>query len=201
MKKLFFVLLLFLSIFSLNINNTKALELTENSTPEEIMQAMREAYPETDKKDFVLFKHNETTLYQYRYIEEPVDGYKFGVKKTTFGYWDEKFDSRRAINYITFNINNNPQLSKFGGSDLNLSQFTVLYSSVDIPNSDGTFYFEKNYSFSTEPEPSPTPTPTPDNFELPFTREEFLLVPFFISLLIVMLFLKWCFPFKGGKNL
>ena len=200
MKKLFLFLILFLSIF-LNTIDIYALELTENSSPDEIIQAMREAYPDVDKKDFVLFKHNTMTLYQYWYIDELLDGYKFGVKKTTFGYFDEKFYSSKSINYITFNINNNPQLGKFSSSSLNLSQFTILYSSIDIPNSDGTVYFEKNYSFSTDPDPTPTPTPTPDNVELPFTREEFLLIPFSVFLLIIMLFLKWCFPFKGGKNL
>ena len=33
------------------------------------------------------------------------------------------------------------------------------------------------------------------------TKEEFYLIPFLLCILIVMLFLKWCFPMKGGKTL
>ena len=29
---------------------------------------------------------------------------------------------------------------------------------------------------------------------------EFYMIPMFMALLIMMLFLKWCFPMKGGKN-
>lgn len=36
---------------------------------------------------------------------------------------------------------------------------------------------------------------------LPFEREEFIAIPFLLCILIVMLFLKWCFPMKGGKSL
>ena len=33
------------------------------------------------------------------------------------------------------------------------------------------------------------------------TMEQYFLTPFLLSILIVMLFLKWCFPMKGGKSL
>lgn len=203
MKKCLILIAFLFSFFLVNPYQIHALELTEDSTPNEIIQVMRDSYPDIDKKDFVLFKHNTLCIYQYRYISEPVDGYLFGVKSDTFGYWDERFNSRRASDYINFNINNNPQLNKFSNSDVNLKQFTILHSSIDILNSDGTVYFKKNYSFNTdiEPTPTPTPTPTPDNLELPFTREEFLSIPFLLCVLICMLFFKWTFPMKGGKKI
>lgn len=33
------------------------------------------------------------------------------------------------------------------------------------------------------------------------TMEQYFLTPFLLCILIVMLFLKWCFPMKGGKSL
>ena len=33
------------------------------------------------------------------------------------------------------------------------------------------------------------------------TMEQYFLTPFLLCILIVMLFLKWCFPMKGGKTL
>lgn len=33
------------------------------------------------------------------------------------------------------------------------------------------------------------------------TQEEFYLIPFLLCILILMLFLKWCFPMKGGKSI
>ena len=33
------------------------------------------------------------------------------------------------------------------------------------------------------------------------TIEQYFLTPFLLCILIVMLFLKWCFPMKGGKSL
>lgn len=37
--------------------------------------------------------------------------------------------------------------------------------------------------------------------EFPFTQEQFIAIPFLLCILILMLFLKWCFPMKGGKDL
>lgn len=35
---------------------------------------------------------------------------------------------------------------------------------------------------------------------IPFEREEFIAIPFLLCILILMLFLKWVFPMKGGKS-
>ena len=37
--------------------------------------------------------------------------------------------------------------------------------------------------------------------EFPFTQEQFIAIPFLLCILILMLFLKWCFPMKGGKSI
>ncbi len=42
---------------------------------------------------------------------------------------------------------------------------------------------------------------TPQDTQFYPTREEFYLTPFLLCIIILMLFLKWCFPMKGGKNL
>lgn len=33
------------------------------------------------------------------------------------------------------------------------------------------------------------------------SREEYYLTPFLLSIIVLMLFFKWCFPMKGGKDL
>lgn len=42
---------------------------------------------------------------------------------------------------------------------------------------------------------------TPQEQQFYPTREEYYLTPFLICILILMLFFKWCFPMKGGKDL
>lgn len=38
------------------------------------------------------------------------------------------------------------------------------------------------------------------NIAYNITKDEFYILPLFFGLLIMMLFLKWCFPMKGGKK-
>lgn len=38
------------------------------------------------------------------------------------------------------------------------------------------------------------------NISYNITKEEFYIIPTLLALLIMMLFLKWCFPMKGGKK-
>lgn len=70
----------------------------------------------------------------------------------------------------------------------------ILLSSFDIYDNENNLVFAKNYDYVKE-------SGGGVNVEFPFTREEFLLIPFLIATLISMLFLKWCFPMKGGKKL
>ena len=42
---------------------------------------------------------------------------------------------------------------------------------------------------------------TPQEQQFYPTREEYYLTPFLLCILILMLFLKWCFPMKGGKSI
>ena len=52
---------------------------------------------------------------------------------------------------------------------------------------------------SQEIQESNTDTNTSEQFYP--TMEQYFLTPFLLCILIVMLFLKWCFPMKGGKSL
>lgn len=40
-----------------------------------------------------------------------------------------------------------------------------------------------------------------NSVNLPFNREEFIVIPFLLCILILMIFLRWCFPMKGGKSI
>ena len=39
-----------------------------------------------------------------------------------------------------------------------------------------------------------------NNIAYNITKDEFYIMPLFMGILIMMLFLKWCFPMKGGKK-
>lgn len=52
---------------------------------------------------------------------------------------------------------------------------------------------------SQEIQESNTDTSTSEQFYP--TMEQYFLTPFLLCVLIIMLFLKWCFPMKGGKSL
>ena len=52
---------------------------------------------------------------------------------------------------------------------------------------------------SQEIQETTTDTSTSEQFYP--TMEQYFLTPFLLRILIVMLFLKWCFPMKGGKSL
>lgn len=92
------------------------------------------------------------------------------------------------------------------------STFNVKYShssksdiiKISSLNNSGYFRYSNIKSFklpnilALEEQTSSTSAPTQD---LPFNREEFFIIPFLLCILILMLFLKWCFPMKGGKDL
>ena len=40
-----------------------------------------------------------------------------------------------------------------------------------------------------------------NSVDLPFNREEFIVIPFLLCILILMIFLRGCFPMKGGKSI
>lgn len=57
-------------------------------------------------------------------------------------------------------------------------------------------------TIDTEIKAQETQETSPDTSEQFYpTMEQYFLTPFLLCILIVMLFLKWCFPMKGGKSL
>ena len=90
-------------------------------------------------------------------------------------------------------------LSDDGSMSFNVSDtryFKILYSTLDILNqSDDSVYFAKNFSYKKK-------VVCPDvNVDIPITKEEFYVLLMLVSLLILLLFFKWCFPMKGGKKI
>ena len=111
---------------------------------------------------------------------------------------DTVYDSNSSISQ------NNP-----GGSfESQVKDNLIKYSSFDLKHYNGTTIFAKNYDFNKDdnttdkpPVPDkPTDTDNPSDYYHP-TKEEYMLTPFFLALIVMMLFLKWCFPLKGGKKL
>lgn len=111
---------------------------------------------------------------------------------------DTVYDSNSSIEKL------NP-----GGSFENEVKYNLIkYSSFDLKHYNGTTIFVKNYDINkddntTDKPPAtdnPSDTVNPSDYYHP-SKEEFMLIPSFLALLIMMLFFKWCFPGKGGKNL
>ena len=78
-----------------------------------------------------------------------------------------------------------------------------IYSSNDFSNIsiDSNWNFEdiENKYLCTSDDPIIPDVPSTTLINI--SKEEFMLIPFLLSLLILMLFFKWCFPMKGGKKI
>lgn len=108
------------------------------------------------------------------------------------------------ISKSTDTSNLSPAFGRINYNSSTSSLSFLLLSSFDVKNiNDDTIYFSKNYNLKSDitPEPDPSPSPEPTEENNSFTREEFLLIPFLLCILICMLFFKWCFPMKGGKKI
>lgn len=91
----------------------------------------------------------------------------------------------------TFNIGHNSSTSVKKISDLDFSRYEHF---TNIP-----YYNEKYINILSTTNSSTSSDNSSAN--IPFSREEFILLPFLLCILVLMLFLKWCFPMKGEKNL
>lgn len=100
----------------------------------------------------------------------------------------------------TYNYNTDlSQLNGTGSFENQIKYNLIKYSTFDLNHYNGTTIFAKNYEFKKDDNTTDN-TPTTDEYYHP-TKEEYMLTPFLLALLIIMLFLKWCFPLKGGKRL
>lgn len=98
----------------------------------------------------------------------------------------------RRVTYKNNNLTTNKiqDMSTYELNISNLNSSNILYSNI--------------YELTTSDILGHEIQPTKDEeevFTLPFDREEFIAIPFLLCVLIIMLFLKWCFPMKGGKSL
>lgn len=93
-----------------------------------------------------------------------------------------------------FNIGNNNITSKKNLSDLDISKYEH-FTNIS--------YYNKKYAdilANTQQQVS-VDNGSNTSLKFPFTQEQFIAIPFLLCILILMLFLKWCFPMKGGKSI
>ena len=189
-KKLFAIIVLFSLCF---LSPYKTYALDKNSTSEDYLNDV------IDKatKDFVFLRHkNSGEYYFYDIIYKP--GYSVMIKDNKLYY--RNGDWITGLSYLSIDTSYNWYRSS--KSNFPMADFEIVYSTVDILNEDDSVYFKKNYTFNKSPGGIVEPDKPSDSTscEFPFTREEFMTIPYLMSLLICMLFFKWCFPMKGGKK-
>lgn len=109
------------------------------------------------------------------------------------GLWNE---TNNGYHYI---------VSSFSG----FNTTTGVYSSKTIKNLNGDTIIQKTFDYSPPPkEECPTCEECTECEEggpvevsnFPFDKTDFYTLLVLVGILIIMLFLKWCFPMKGGKN-
>lgn len=104
--------------------------------------------------------------------------------------------------YTTFRVNNGIKFNLYFANELNSSVVkTKLNSNSSITiNSDISVY--SNVKDSSYPNMLSYETYQRDtNLSYNISKNEFMIAPFLLAILILMLFFKWCFPMKGGKNI
>lgn len=153
--------------------------------------------------DFMIFEND-----YYRYFScfnsgtsAKITTYK---SKTKLVYFDSNSIIQDSINSFGFYKTTNFETTMFKPSQNTISYLNItsnsgpklLYSTFDVLNEvENNVYFAKNYDYKKD-----TGTES-STVEFPYSREEFFLIPFFLAILICMLFFKWCFPMKGGKKI
>ena len=84
----------------------------------------------------------------------------------------------------------------------------TTYSSIDIKDENNNIIISKSFDYSPPSSNCPTCEECQECEEggpvevsnFPFDKTDFYTLLVLIGILIIMLFLKWCFPMKGGKN-
>lgn len=77
------------------------------------------------------------------------------------------------------------------------SSYTMIYSTLDIPNfDDNTTWFTKNYDYTPA---SCEECEECENMTFPITKEEYYVLLVLVSVLIMIIFFKWCFPMNRRK--
>lgn len=188
MKKSFLIITFLLSIFLINPYHANAKRIDEG-TDEEKVNFFAKHF---NFDNFVLVQSR--TSDQYSFISLHDDEVVFSNSNSlSYSATEWKPVNVPSI-YKGFNIDS----KTLGGmsNEVACDVSKILISSIDILDSSGNVVFAKNYDYKKE-----TGSSTIIDFELPFTREEFLVIPFLICILITMLFFKWCFPMRGIKKI
>lgn len=105
----------------------------------------------------------------------------------TFIIPEESITISIDTNSASRNSNNGPRYT-----------FTESVSSVSVPNYEFIYSNAVNTKYADVL--SYTEYLNSNNLSYNITKNEFYLTPLLVGLLIIMLFLKWCFPMKGGKS-
>lgn len=90
------------------------------------------------------------------------------------------------------NTTNSPryEFTELGGT-VSVHDYEFIYTNATNSKYADLLAYEK-YQEKTNQE---------SNIAYNITKDDFYILPVFFGLLIMMLFLKWCFPMKGGKKL
>lgn len=163
--------------------------------------------------DFVIISYEKNNLINFFAVREGYIPNIFHNSTSDFDFITfpliENSPSSSCINdgALLYNLSvgrgysSNTSIANSSSSCISLSNRKIRYSTIDIKNSSGELIFSKNYELKKDDtNKDDSGSGSTDEYYHP-TKEEFMLIPSFLALLIMMLFFKWCFPGKGGKNL
>lgn len=220
MKKKLFIISLFLFII-FSFTNVNALSFTAPDGEHQVTDV------ET-LRDYCYFKYkynDNNDVMTYLFVSSNDSNYYY----CAFAYFDSSYDasffentSNRSqikcaynnhqtqcinIRYVSFNI------SDFSFKSTYLTNYFIFNTNKRIYSTDDIYTdlnftdisFHKNLSLSDIENKYVAITPEPSNNEstssLDISKEEFYLIPFVCCIIFWSLFLKWCFPNKGGKKI
>lgn len=196
MKKMFLIGVLSLFLFV----PTKIMALEEH---EDYFNYAIETYAEQIKQyKYHLFYKDTYKQYTLILSTDPL------LNSTTFDRIDFNF-SNYTGKYIVANKTND-YIADLSTITSSFNGITVYYSDYDVKNSLNKVSFAKNYTFvetPVDPSPSPSPSPSPDpSPDAPgdkeaISREEYYVGLALLALIPCMLFLRWIYPMKGGRNI
>lgn len=207
MKKAF---LLFLLCFFFIPFNCFATSFTVNDTEYQVtdMETLR------DYCYFTYKKNNSNVDLTYLLVQSNhtcITGYSDITNLILYKNSDNNLVGDTFKTYV-FDTNYSYSTSRTLYNGLSVYWDGITYSSLNLYTSNSTdsaLYLASNFTFSeieskyissTEPEPEPS-EPDPVESLNSISRNDFYVLLMLLSTLIFMLFFRWCFPMKGGKNL
>lgn len=222
------LLFIFLSLFCFMPLKTNALSFIANDKEYEVtdLETYRDyIYFEKIKPNY---NSEDSSTYNYKYLICGYDifynyhRYKclFKVSKTDSKYFpyvgddklifmDNSYAGSVKIDFGTNIVGNSNNYSTEQGQ-MDFKSDKGYFSNVTIKHENSSYdledYLQPNFTYEDIEnkyvvQEEPTEEPTNVNISFPIDKEEFYVLLVLIATLIMMLFLKWCFPMKGGKKI